>query len=344
VWDLAQCSEHLQASLNQTEEKNANPSKSLDYQLIAVDGRSWFVGTVQVQSDTSGSKYWTASRRISSPVHFHWVLICTIRISQNHFAPGTRIGARLFTRAEDQHRKNFWNAAAKNRSVLSTQQQCWWILTGWTFCAIRKEAVSDLKHWFYLWIFWTCTRELHCDDASVWRGSKYDTCLWWLRAHAHCWRWFARLLARTSTKPIVFVSGSISPRGRRCRANFDDFLRDWLSSPRLMTGVHWERSRYAVRSVWDCPPLGLCCILRAEQKKPCWELEQTWVWQSCVDSMQFYGHLHQQQIIARVMCFKREWSLIRFQPLPQATWLPTYPQNTTNHIWEDKQWQRVSSR
>jgi hypothetical protein len=57
----------------------------------------------------------------------------TRSLSRRINAPGTRIGARLFAAHEEQHRKNFWNAAAKNK-----------------FCSVNTTAVLIDPDWLVL--------------------------------------------------------------------------------------------------------------------------------------------------------------------------------------------------
>jgi hypothetical protein len=134
-----------QASLNQTEEKNANPSKSLDYQLIAVDAvdrglleQSKFNRTRVVQYLEQYHKEKLESRPLP--------LECMDQVSlEALLAESMRLERELvpdfYAAHEEQHRKNFWNAAAKNK-FCSVNTTAVLIDPDWLslFCAIRKGS------------------------------------------------------------------------------------------------------------------------------------------------------------------------------------------------------------
>jgi hypothetical protein len=65
-------------------------------------------------------------------------------------APGTRIGARLYAAHEEQHRKNFWNAAAKNR-FCSVNTTAVLIDPDWLsfFAQLERGMGSDSNQYFF---------------------------------------------------------------------------------------------------------------------------------------------------------------------------------------------------
>jgi hypothetical protein len=125
-----------QASLNQTKQ-NFNPSSQMDYQLIAVDavdrgllGKSKLDRGRVVQTIKQYHKKELGSRPLP--------LECMDQVSLEAFlAESMRLERELvpefYAAHEEQHRKNFWNAAAKNK-----------------FCSINTTAVLIDPDWLSL--------------------------------------------------------------------------------------------------------------------------------------------------------------------------------------------------
>jgi hypothetical protein len=139
-----------QASLNQTKQQSSNPSISMDYQLIAVDAYdrglldpSKFNRTQVVRKLEQHHKKKLESRPLP--------LECMDQVSLEAFlAESMRLERELvpdfYAAHKEQHRKNFWDAAGKNK-FCSVNTTAVLIDPGWLefFAQLEKESVSDSK-------------------------------------------------------------------------------------------------------------------------------------------------------------------------------------------------------
>jgi hypothetical protein len=144
-----------QASLNQSSKKQItkNPSIKLDYHLIAVDAVDrGLLGRRGTQLDRQKvvqtlEKY-HKKKRGSRPLP----LECMDQVSlEAMLAESMRLERELvpdfYAAHEEQHRNDFWNAAAKNK-FCSVNTTAVLIDPGWLslFEKLRKESASDSKH------------------------------------------------------------------------------------------------------------------------------------------------------------------------------------------------------
>jgi hypothetical protein len=172
VWDLAQCSEHLQASLNQTEEER-KPSKSLDYQPIAVDAvdrglleQSKFNRTRVVRNiEHITRRIWvpSTSTRVLDQVSLERLLAS---------APGTRIGAD-FTRLMRNSIERT-SGMPQPKQVLFCQHNSSadrsWLVEPFAQLERKRWVIWNID--FIVKLFWTCVpANFHCDMLAFRRGS-----------------------------------------------------------------------------------------------------------------------------------------------------------------------------
>jgi hypothetical protein len=126
VRDLAQCSNTCQASLNQTEEKNANPQINGLPTNCCGRGRSWFVGTVKFNRTRVVQYLEQYQEKLESrplplecmdQVSLEALLAESMRLERELVPDFTRLMRNSIERTSGMPQP-------RTSSVLSTQQQC----------------------------------------------------------------------------------------------------------------------------------------------------------------------------------------------------------------------------